>query len=151
MAGQDTTLPAVRLSRRRLLAGAAAAALVGGGLRPAAAAESGLPAFLRLSAALTGQEGLDADAGARYLQALSQRLDAGALARLLAAPPQALPADLSAAAQGIVADWYAGEARIDGATVSVDYDGALLWSALDFTKPPGQCGGETGYWAGPPA
>ena len=27
---------------------------------------------------------------------------------------------------------------------------ALLWNALDFTKPPGSCGGETGYWADAP-
>ena len=27
---------------------------------------------------------------------------------------------------------------------------ALLWKALDFTKPPGVCGGETGYWADAP-
>ncbi|SME97747.1 Membrane bound FAD containing D-sorbitol dehydrogenase [Tistlia consotensis] len=148
MAGHRTTFPAVRLSRRRLLAGAAAAALLGSGLRRAAAADHALPAFMRLSEALTGRRRLDAAAGARYLAALGERLDAAALARLLAAP---LPADLSAAADRIVADWYSGEARIDGSTVSVDYDGALLWDALDFTKPPGQCGGETGFWADPPA
>jgi len=27
---------------------------------------------------------------------------------------------------------------------------ALLWNALNFTKPPGVCGGQTGYWADAP-
>jgi hypothetical protein len=31
-----------------------------------------------------------------------------------------------------------------------DFTGALVWQALTFTKPFGECGGETGYWADPP-
>ena len=29
------------------------------------------------------------------------------------------------------------------------FTNALLWNALDFTKPSGFCGGVTGYWADP--
>jgi hypothetical protein len=32
----------------------------------------------------------------------------------------------------------------------VDFTQALVWNALTFTKPWGECGGETGYWADPP-
>ena len=31
-----------------------------------------------------------------------------------------------------------------------DFNGALVWNALAFTKPFGDCGGATGYWADPP-
>ncbi|MBN9592029.1 MAG: hypothetical protein J0I02_07325, partial [Alphaproteobacteria bacterium] len=31
-----------------------------------------------------------------------------------------------------------------------DFNGALVWAAMTYTKPWANCGGETGYWADPP-
>jgi hypothetical protein len=66
----------------------------------------------------------------------------------LAADPQAGTGPI---ADELVAAWYSGlYTRPDGDQAIAGYTGALLWTALDFTKPPGFCGGETGYWAEPP-
>ena len=46
--------------------------------------------------------------------------------------------------------WYSGLYERNGAPAVGDFEGALVWSALTFSKPWGECGGETGYWADPP-
>jgi hypothetical protein len=68
------------------------------------------------------------------------------LARLAADPG----ASAGTLATDIVAAWYSGlyEARDGLATISLP--NALLWEALDFTKPAGFCGGRLGYWADAP-
>jgi hypothetical protein len=54
-----------------------------------------------------------------------------------------------AVANDIVAAWYSGSYRLRAGATAFGLTGALLWKALDFTKPPGVCGGATGYWADP--
>jgi hypothetical protein len=55
-----------------------------------------------------------------------------------------------AVADDIVAAWYSGTYEISGGLAVAGFIDALLWNTLDFTKPPGECGDETGYWADPP-
>ena len=52
--------------------------------------------------------------------------------------------------QQIVTDWYSGVQQTPAGEEVVAYTDALIWRALDYTKPQGWCGGETGYWALPP-
>ena len=67
-------------------------------------------------------------------------------------------------ANAIVAAWYSGlyttVPRGAGASNHplrgrvqrvATFDQALVWNALTFTKPWGECGGETGYWSDPPS
>lgn len=67
-------------------------------------------------------------------------------------------------ANAIVAAWYSGlyntvprgtgasDHPLRGRVQRVaTFDQALVWSALTFTKPWGECGGETGYWSDPPS
>ncbi len=149
MTGFDTSI-----TRRGLLgltAGLSTAAALG--LPPldrvqAAATGIDLDGFLALSARLTGTAigDLDRGIGARILDLYRAAGEGEALAVLAAtggAPAGAL-------ADGIVASWYSGVATIGGRTALVAYPDALMWAALDFTKPGGYCGGETGYWAEPP-
>jgi hypothetical protein len=53
-------------------------------------------------------------------------------------------------ADAIVADWYSGLYYTGHGTAVSDFNGALVWNALSFTKPFGSYGGEIGYWADPP-
>ena len=50
-------------------------------------------------------------------------------------------------ADDVVAAWYSGSYATAAGPAVAGYTDALLWQALSFTKPPGYCGGETGYWA----
>ena len=68
------------------------------------------------------------------------------LARL-AADPGAKAGPL---ADDIVAAWYSGNYQTAAGLASISLANALLWDALDFTKPSGFCGGLTGYWADAP-
>jgi hypothetical protein len=52
-------------------------------------------------------------------------------------------------ADSIVAALYSGRYASRVGPATIDLNQALLWTVLDFTKPPGVCGGETGYWAEP--
>ena len=50
----------------------------------------------------------------------------------------------------IVAAWYSGLYDTGHGTAVSDFNDALVWNALSFTKPFGSCGGQVGYWAEPP-
>lgn len=52
--------------------------------------------------------------------------------------------------QQIIAGWYSGVQQTASGEELVTYTDALMWDAMDYTKPQGWCGGETGYWALPP-
>ena len=52
--------------------------------------------------------------------------------------------------QEIVTGWYSGVQQAASGEEVVTYTDALVWKALDYTKPQAWCGGETGYWALPP-
>ncbi|NMA99597.1 MAG: hypothetical protein GX970_16085, partial [Phyllobacteriaceae bacterium] len=79
-----------------------------------------------------------------YLDALAAKNSAGLAALINGSSDAALEAE-------IIANWYTGlHDTADGEAI-VTYEDALIWEALDYTKPMGWCGGETGYWADAPA
>ena len=134
--------------RDALVAGLAVAiAAAGAGGFPAALygeAPVTLDQFLALSRRLTGAANLDAAAGKTMLGALLSTGKGEALAKLAAGKGDN---DLAAA---IVAAWYSGICADASGPVVATFDQALLWQALTFTKPFGECGGSTGYWSDPP-
>jgi hypothetical protein len=138
------------ISRRTLVLGGASALALAACLPRSADAQDALSLdqFRALSARLTGATLPDLDPG------MAGKLLDGfvALGRepglaLLAANPDLTTGDV---ADDIVAGWYSGTYDTQGGPVVAGYTDALVWNALDFTKPLGFCGGETGYWADPP-
>jgi hypothetical protein len=137
-------------TRRDLLLGVAAAI--------SAAGTSGFPRelyadttvtverFLALSQTLTSASGLDAGVAKTLLGGFLAAGNGPALAALIAGGDRAGPL-----ANAIVAAWYSGlyDSGTGKQAVAMFTD-ALLWNALAFTKPPGFCGGATGYWAQAP-
>jgi hypothetical protein len=97
-----------------------------------------------LSARLTGAglPALDATAAGKLLDGFISMGRGPDLVVLAAAPGTSV----GTLADDIVAAWYSGLYT----TSALDLTKALLWDALDFTKPPGLCGGATGYWADAP-
>ena len=53
-------------------------------------------------------------------------------------------------ADAIVAAWYSGLYDTGWGQAVSDFNGALVWAAMTFTKPWANCGGATGYWADAP-
>jgi hypothetical protein len=139
-----------RISRRGvILGGASAAALaVGLPLRSATQETITVDQFRALSARLTGAGMTDLDA------APAGKLLDGFISMGRGADLAALAADpgisAGAVADDIVAAWYSGLYTTSTGLATLDLTKALLWHALDFTKPPGLCGGPTGYWADAP-
>ena len=104
--------------------------------------------FRALSARLTGASltDLNATASAKLLDGFLSTGRGADLARL-AADSGAKAGPL---ADDIVAAWYSGNYRTATGLASIGLPGALLWDALNFTKPSGFCGGLTGYWVEAP-
>lgn len=137
-------MPAI--SRRALILGSASAAVLALALPPSAGGGESISveAFRALSARLTGASLTDLDPGAAA-KLLDGFLSTGRgtnLARLVADPG----ASAGTLADDIVAAWYSGNYRTASGLASIGLPSALLWDALDFTKPSGFCGGLTGYW-----
>ena len=134
------------LNRRRLLAwgsGTALALVLG---RPAWANDPlTVDDFVALSARLLDRPArrLSARHATSYFDALIAT-EANGLATLTGGGADA---DLE---QRIIAEWYSGLHQTGDGEAVVTYEDALLWDALDYTKPMGWCGGETGYWADAP-
>lgn len=105
-------------------------------------------AFRALSARLTGTDLTDLDPGAaaKLLDGILSMGRGTDLAHLLA-DPQGHAGTL---AHDIVAAWYSGNYAANAGLASFGLPSALLWDALDFTKPSGFCGGMTGYWGEAP-
>jgi hypothetical protein len=106
-----------------------------------------LDEFRALSARLTGVDvaSLDPTAAIKILDgfiSLGRGPDLAALAAEAGANTGPL-------ADSIVAAWYSGRYASRVGPATIDLNQALLWTVLDFTKPPGVCGGETGYWTDP--
>lgn len=134
-------------TRRSILVGGSALALASfaGWPRHASAAAIDTDAFIKLSQDLTGKPDLDADYASRMLdafKAIGKSDDVAALADGSENPE--LEND-------IVAAWYSGLSPDPDSNEVITYTDALMWEAMSFTKPMGYCGGETGYWAEPPA
>jgi hypothetical protein len=152
------------VDRRRVLqsiAGATLAALgVGAPAATAADAPRSAANFGAVSAALTGYAAPSAADATKLLAAFGTPKRRAALTRLARVVNGAGSADLDAAlrAQGVediadelVAAWYSGLVTQGKTSQVVLYADAYMWSAMSFTKPMGQCGGVTNYWADPPA
>ncbi len=134
-------------TRRNILIGGSALAVTAFVKWPseASAAELDAETFLGLSQKLTGRQDLDADYAAEMLdayRAIGKADDVAALAD---------GAENPELANDIVATWYSGVSPDPESNEVITYTEALMWGAMSFTKPMGYCGGETGYWAEPPA
>ena len=139
------------ITRRRLVIGGASAAALAAGFPLPAGAQGTVTVdqFRALSARLTGAavSDLDATMAGKLLDGFVSMGRGPGLA-LLAADPGV---STGTVADDIVAAWYSGTYDTPAGPAVAGFTDALLWNALDFTKPPGFCGGETGYWADPPS
>ncbi|HET7447242.1 MAG TPA: sugar dehydrogenase complex small subunit [Methyloceanibacter sp.] len=137
------------LSRRGVILGGASvvALAVAFPLGSRAQASLTVDQFRALSARLTGAglSDLDPAATAKLLDGFNS-LGRGADPVALAASG----AVSGALADDIVAAWYSGAYQTAAGLADFNLTHALVWRALDFTKPPGLCGGPTGYWADAP-
>jgi hypothetical protein len=138
-----------QISRRGVILGGASAATLAIGLplRAGARETISVDAFRALSARLTGVDAADLDmaASAKLLDGFLSTGHETALAALIAGG-----ANNGALANEIVAAWYSGSYATVAGPAAFNLPDALLWRALTFTKPPGRCGGVTGYWAEAP-
>jgi hypothetical protein len=136
------------IARRSLIMGGASAVTVAVVSLPAPAQDIiTVDQFRALAARLTGAALADLDAtAAGKLLAGFVSLGRGSDLALLAADPGM---SSGALANDIVAAWYSGSYATRAGPAAIDLTKALLWNALDFTKPRGVCGGATGYWAEP--
>ena len=145
--------------RRRVLQSIVGATLAALGVGTPAAAPRSVANCGVVSAALTGYPAPSAADATKLLVAFGTPARRAALTRLARVVDGAGSADLDAAlrAQGLediadelVAAWYSGVVTQGRTPQVVLYAGAYMWSAMSFTKPMGQCGGATNYWADPP-
>jgi hypothetical protein len=138
------------ISRRELVLGGASAASLAFAFPLFAGARETitLEEFRALSARLTGASLTDLAAGAsaKLLDGFLSMGRGADLARLAVDPG----AKTGALAHDIVAAWYSGNYHTSAGLASIGLPSALLWDALDFTKPSGFCGGMTGYWGDAP-
>jgi hypothetical protein len=137
-------------SRRSVILGGASVAALTVGFPLCSFAEGSLTVdqFRTLSARLIGAglPALDATAAGKLLDGFIS-MGRGPDLVVLAADPGTSVGTL---ADDIVAAWYSGLYTTSAGVAKLDVTKALLWHALDFTKPPGLCGGPTGYWADAP-
>jgi hypothetical protein len=138
-----------KITRRNLIVGTTSAATVVVALPSVAQPRETITVdeFRALSARLTGVDAarLDPTAATKILDGLISLGRGSDLAALAAEPG----ANMGPLADSIVAAWYSGRYASRVGPATIDLNQALLWTVLDFTKPPGVCGGETGYWAEP--
>lgn len=142
------------LSRRDLLrSGTSAASILVLGVQftaPADAAGSPtLDQFLDVSRKVTAQSSLDSDMGRSIFDAFVSAGQVENLATLIADP--APERSKSKIADAVVAAWYSGLSPLPDAREVTGFNEALVWNALSYTKPWGNCGGDTGYWSELPA
>ena len=138
------------ISRRRLILGGASAAGLAlafplwAGARETITVEE----FRALSARLTGAS-LDRSRRGRFGQAARRLSLDGARARSRPSRRRSW-SKAGPLADDIVAAWYSGSYDTGTGLASIGLTNALVWDALDFTKPSGFCGGLTGYWGDAP-
>lgn len=142
------------VSRRELLrSGTSAASILIVGVQsipPASAATSpSLDLFIAISKKLMGQTSLDSGMGKNISEAFVAVGRSGDIAALF--EDATSERNQTGIANAIVAAWYSGISPLPGAREVTGFNEALVWNALSYTKPWGSCGGETGYWADPPA
>ncbi|WP_417603248.1 sugar dehydrogenase complex small subunit [Primorskyibacter flagellatus] len=135
------------VTRRTLLSAVSAMSVLSLSQWPgrAFAADLDVDAFLALSQKLTQQDDLSADIAADMLAAFSATGQAEDLAALAEDEAD------EALANAVVASWYSGVSPDQDDLQVLTYTDALIWQAMDYTKPMAYCGGEVGYWADPPS
>jgi hypothetical protein len=154
-----------QLSRRDLIlaaVGAAIASVGTAGFPAALFAQSTVTPeqFLTLSEKLTATSGLDLKVATTILGGFLATGHEAEIAQLVGEKFNSF----TPIANAIVAAWYSGlYTTVPTGTGASDhplrqrvtrvatFDQALVWNALSFTKPWGECGGETGYWSNPPS
>jgi hypothetical protein len=136
------------MTRRSLIVGGASVAALAIGLPLAAGAQGTITVdqFRALSSRLTGVTDLNATAAGRLLDGFIAMGRGPDLALLVAKSGLST----GALADAIVATWYSGSYDTVAGRATFGLTNALVWKALKFTKPPGLCGGPTGYWADAP-
>ena len=140
-----------RLTRRDAIlaaVGAAVAATATAGFPVSlyAQAEITVDQFLTLSQKLTETTGLDKTVAEKLLGGFLATGHGPELQRLVGESFSSF----TPLTDAIVAAWYSGVYETGKGQAVADFTGALVWDAMTFTKPFGECGGETGYWADPP-
>lgn len=142
----------IMTSRRDMIRGLLAGILSAAGAVPVAHAAGETPKaadFIAFSERLMEVKGLDPGMGADILGAFVDVGQGEALASLMT---QTGPIDAgNTMANAVVAAWYSGLSTRTAGEIVTDFNGALMWDALSFTKPWGSCGGATGYWGDPPS
>ena len=116
--------------------------------------------FIAVSAGLTGvpASALDPVMAERLMAAFAATGRGDELARLLAAETEAADDGLS---RDLIVAWYSGIHPVEPADAGEGfapirtelvgtYAEALIWTALDFARPQGVCGGAPGHWGQPP-
>ncbi|MFI0845165.1 sugar dehydrogenase complex small subunit [Mesorhizobium sp. IMUNJ 23232] len=138
------------VTRRSFFLGSASMAALATGLPGFAFAQDSVTAdqFIALSARLTETpaSSLDTTTAGKLLEAFLANGRGPGLA-LLATDTQV---DTGTVANDVVAAWYSGVVDTQDGQALAGFTDALMWNALDFTKPFAYCGGEMGYWADPP-
>jgi hypothetical protein len=134
------------ISRRGLLSAVSAVSLLSLTQIPtrAFAADLDVEGILALSQKILRKEDLFEDVAAKILKSfadIDRKDDLTALAE--GAEDQALSNE-------IVAAWYSGVSPDPDDLQVLTYTDALMWQAMDYTKPMAYCGGPMGYWADPP-
>ena len=125
------------------------ASLIAAGVAHPALGQDELQSFRALSARLTGfsEAEIDSELALDMMDGLRAAGLGDALESLLGDGP---PGDDELARQIAVA-WYSGmHPGAAGTSLRAYYD-ALVWRALDYTRPPGQCGAAPADWSEPPA
>jgi Membrane bound FAD containing D-sorbitol dehydrogenase len=130
---------------------AAAIAAAGGGFPASLYAGSAVSAdqFLALSQNLTRTSSLDPGIAKTLLGGFLATDNGAALAELVADPVSGTGKN-ALLANAIVGAWYSGVYNTAAGPAVATFDQALLWNALTYTKPFGECGGDTGYWSAAP-
>lgn len=142
----STDTPSVQLTRRGLLSAVSALSVLSLAQWPgrALAANLDADAFLAFSQKLVGHDDLSRDIAAEMLKAFVATGQEDAVSALVAGNEESEVAD------SIVVSWYTGESPDPDALEVLTYDEALIWEAMDYTKPMAFCGGGVGYWSDPP-
>lgn len=130
------------LTRRGLLSAVSAISVLSLAQVPgrAFAANLDVNAFLALSQKLVGQDDLDQDIADEMLTAFAAAGRVDAISGLVEGDGD------TAVASEIVAAWYTGESPDPDDLQVLTYTEALIWQAMDYTKPQAHCGGGVGYW-----
>jgi Membrane bound FAD containing D-sorbitol dehydrogenase len=152
LAGGGLPMTSAIARRDFLLASIAAAiAAAGGGFPASLYAESAIGAdqFLALSQNLTQASSLDPGIAKTLLGGFLATGNGAALAELVADPGSGTGKN-ALLTNAIVGAWYSGVYNTAAGPAVATFDQALLWNALTYTKPFGECGGDTGYWSAAP-